>query len=146
MGFPGGSDSKESACSAGDRGLIPGSDPWVRKILWRKKWLHTPVFLLREFHGQRSLEGYSPWGHKIRHDWATNRHPCSTKGMTDITRKLLEKGSPAGQLFTVSVFPIANWIIFMGIPNHNGFLRRSPSGYHFTSLSELHRVWKTKLP
>ena len=24
-GFPGGSDSKESACSAGDRGLIPGS-------------------------------------------------------------------------------------------------------------------------
>ena len=24
MGFPGGSDSKESACSAGDLGLIPG--------------------------------------------------------------------------------------------------------------------------
>ena len=24
-GFPGGSDSKESACSAGDRGSIPGS-------------------------------------------------------------------------------------------------------------------------
>ena len=25
LGFPGGSDSKESACSAGDPGLIPGS-------------------------------------------------------------------------------------------------------------------------
>ena len=25
MGFPGGSDSKESACNAGDLGLIPGS-------------------------------------------------------------------------------------------------------------------------
>ena len=23
-----------------------------------------PVFLLGEFHGQRSLAGYSPWGHK----------------------------------------------------------------------------------
>ena len=26
MGFPGGSDGKESACSAGDPGLIPGSE------------------------------------------------------------------------------------------------------------------------
>ena len=24
----------------------------------------TPVFLPEEFHGQRSLAGYSPWGHK----------------------------------------------------------------------------------
>ena len=24
----------------------------------------TPVFLPGEFHGQRSLEGYSPWSHK----------------------------------------------------------------------------------
>ena len=27
------------------------------------KWQPTPVFLPREFHGQRSLVGYSPWGH-----------------------------------------------------------------------------------
>jgi len=26
-------------------------------------WLPAPVFLPRESHGQRSLEGYSPWGH-----------------------------------------------------------------------------------
>ena len=32
LGFPGGSDGKESTCNAGDLGLIPGSDPWVRKI------------------------------------------------------------------------------------------------------------------
>ena len=37
---------------------------WVGKIPWRKKWKPTPVFLDREFHGQRSLAGYSPWGHK----------------------------------------------------------------------------------
>ena len=30
----------------------------------RRKWQPTPVFLHGEFHGQRSLAGYSPWGHK----------------------------------------------------------------------------------
>ena len=38
--------------------------PWVRKIPWRREWWPTPVFLPGEFHGQRSLEGYSSWGHK----------------------------------------------------------------------------------
>ena len=42
----------------------PGFDPWARKIPWRREWLPTPIFLPREFHGQRSLVGYSPWGHK----------------------------------------------------------------------------------
>ena len=32
-------------------------DPWVRKILWSRKWQPTPVFLPGKFHGQRSLEG-----------------------------------------------------------------------------------------
>ena len=31
---------------------------------WRRKWQPTPVFLPGKFHGQRSLVGYSPWGHK----------------------------------------------------------------------------------
>jgi len=30
-------------------------ETWVGKILWRGKWLLIPVFLPREFHGQRSL-------------------------------------------------------------------------------------------
>ena len=38
-----------------------GFDPWARKIAWRREWLPTPVFLPGEFHGQRSLAGYSPW-------------------------------------------------------------------------------------
>ena len=33
---------------------------WVRKIPGRRKWQLTPVFLPGEFHGQRSLAGYSP--------------------------------------------------------------------------------------
>jgi len=36
-------------------------DPWVGMIFWRREWLPTPVFLSGEFHGQRSLVGYSPW-------------------------------------------------------------------------------------
>ena len=35
-------------------------DPWVGKSPWRREWQPTPVFLPGEFHGQRSLVGYSP--------------------------------------------------------------------------------------
>ena len=60
--FPGGSDGKESACSAGDQGSI--TKTWVRKIPWNRQCQLTPVFLPGEFHGQQSLMGYSPWGRK----------------------------------------------------------------------------------
>ena len=39
-------------------------DPWVRKIPWRRKWQPTPVFSPGKSHGQRSLVGLRPWGHK----------------------------------------------------------------------------------
>ena len=39
-------------------------NPWVGKMPWRTKWQSTPVFLPGESQGQRSLVGYSPWGHK----------------------------------------------------------------------------------
>ena len=42
----------------------PTLDSWARKIPWRRKWQPTPVFLPGEFHGQRSLVGYSPWSCK----------------------------------------------------------------------------------
>ena len=55
--FPGGSDGKESACSAGDLGSIPG--------LGRSSGEgNTPVVLPGEFHGQRNQVGYSRWGQK----------------------------------------------------------------------------------
>ena len=58
-GFPGGVDGNESACNAGDLGLIP----------WRRKRLPTPVFWPGEFHGQRSLAGYKSMGsQRVRHD------------------------------------------------------------------------------
>ena len=39
-------------------------DPWIGKILWRRKWQPSPVFLPGKFHGQRSLVGSSPRGCK----------------------------------------------------------------------------------
>ena len=64
-GFPGGSDGKESACSAGDPGLIPGSgrSPGERNV-------NTLQYscLENQSHGQRSLEGCGPWGHRVGHN------------------------------------------------------------------------------
>ena len=42
-------------------GSFPGSG---RKNPWRRERLPTPVFFPGESHGQVSLAGYSPWGHK----------------------------------------------------------------------------------
>ena len=42
----------------------PGFDPWVGKIPWRRKWQSTLGLLPGKSHGQRSLVGYSPRGHK----------------------------------------------------------------------------------
>ena len=39
-------------------------DPWVGKILWRRIWQPTTVFLPGKSHGQRSLAGYSLWDRK----------------------------------------------------------------------------------
>ena len=60
MGFPGGSDGKESACSAGDLGSIPGlgrSPGGGYGNLLQCSCLENP-------HGQRCLAGCSPWGYK----------------------------------------------------------------------------------
>ena len=35
---------------------------WVDKIPWRRKWQPTAVLLSGESRGQKSLEGYRPWG------------------------------------------------------------------------------------
>ena len=52
---------QESVCLQLGR---PGFDPWVGKILWRRKWQLTPVLLPGKSHGQRNMVGYSPWGRK----------------------------------------------------------------------------------
>ena len=36
------------------------------------------LFLPGESHGQRSLAGYSPWGHRVRHNLATEQQQAHT--------------------------------------------------------------------
>ena len=54
--FPGGTSGKEPACQC-RRLKRCRFYPLVRKIPWRRAWQATPVFLPREFHGQRSQVG-----------------------------------------------------------------------------------------
>ena len=68
-GFPVGSVVKNPSANVGD-----SFNPWVGKIPWRREWPPTPEFLPGEFHGQRSLVSYSPWGcRRAGHNLATKQ-------------------------------------------------------------------------
>ena len=60
LGFPHGSDGKESTCSVGDLSSIPGSG----RSPGEENGNLLQYFLPGEFQGQRSLVGYSPLDHK----------------------------------------------------------------------------------
>ena len=62
LGFPCGSAGKKIRLQYGR----PGFNPWVGKIPWRRERLPTPIFGPGEFHWL-----YSPWDHRVRHDWVT---------------------------------------------------------------------------
>ena len=74
---------------------------WVQfldqEVPWRREWLPTPVILPREFHGQRSLVGYSPWSCKELD--MTERHIFTTFYMAAINNgrssdPLMDLGKP----------------------------------------------------
>ena len=77
-----------------------GFNPWVRKILWRRKWQPSPVFLPGKSHGQRNLVGYSPWD-------------CKELDVTEHTHMLgsANSSAPAWGLFTrLHVGPSSVWL------------------------------------
>ena len=104
-GFPGGSDDKESARNVGR----PRFNLWVGKILWRKEWLPTPVFLPGEFHGSKGLAGSSPWGRK---------ESDKTEGLNCFSLKKKKKKKcreenlrhPGGQILKL---PPKSWFFFL---------------------------------
>ena len=102
MAFPDGADSKGSAYNEGDLGLIPGlgrSPGGGHGNPLQYSCLENP-------HGQRSLVGYSPWGHKG----------------SDMTERLSTESSfvPAPQ----PQFPRAMWKEPGGIWTCSGFYHR----------------------
>ena len=79
LGFPGGSDGKESTRNAGDLSLIPGlgrSSGGGHDNPLQYSCLLNP-------HGQRSLVGYSHWCHRAGHDWVTKHNTHSLKTAVD---------------------------------------------------------------
>ena len=77
-----------------------GFDPWFGKILWRRKWQPTLVFLPGKSHGQRSLAGSllslcdpSTGLQRVRHYWATEQ--AHLQHTTDIYEKYLWYVNPA---------------------------------------------------
>ena len=77
MGFLGGSDSKESTCNVGDLGSIPG----LGRSPGGGHGNPLPYSCLENPHGQRSLKGYSPWGHKELDttEQLSTQHSCFAK-------------------------------------------------------------------
>ena len=76
-GLPRWLSGKKSACQYRSHRRC-GWDPWVRKVPRRRKWQPTPVFLLGESHGQRSLVEYvwSMVSQRVRHNWSNWAHSC----------------------------------------------------------------------
>ena len=75
-GLPRWVTGRESTCHCRNH-RRHGFSPCIRKIPWRTEWQPALAFWPGEYHGQRSLVGYSAWCHKsIPHNWAhikTNR-------------------------------------------------------------------------
>ena len=104
IGLPGGSVVKNLPANSGDSEDI---DPWVRKVLWRRKWQPTSVFLPGKSHEQRSLEGYSLWG-------------CNESGMTKHIHTTSMITSPTPLFYLVPAisissllleYPALNWLL-----------------------------------
>ena len=85
---------KEFACQSRRYGRH-NFHPWIGKIPQGRTWQPTPVFLPWESHGQRSLVGYNPWGHKSRtrlSDWACMQALCDL-APNSLSQELHERAS-----------------------------------------------------
>ena len=99
-----------------------GFDPWVGKICWSRKWQPATVFLPGKFHGERSLVGYSPWGHK---ELDTTECACAhrhARAHTHTHRALpvRSKGVKVKSLSRVQLFVIP-WTVAYPAPPSMGF-------------------------
>ena len=62
----------------------------ILRVNWRRKWQPSPVFLPGEFHGQRSLVGYNPWGHKESDTIERITHTHKSQMVTGLVGKCKE--------------------------------------------------------
>ena len=98
-----GQQGLESSCQC-RRCKSCGFDPWVMKILWKRKWHPTPVFLLGEPNGQRSLVSYSPWG--LKEPDMTQRQSTHTGFDHRSSMRLQETENPLLRVHAVFCVPV----------------------------------------
>ena len=99
---------KESACQYRSCEF----NPWAGKIPWKRKWQPIPVFLPENSHGQKSLEGYSPWGRK---EWNTTKQLSTGMRRLSLYHSLDWNASPG---FPQDFFPLllrraTSWLSFL---------------------------------
>ena len=132
MGFPGGTSGKELICQC-RRQKRHRFDPWVGKILWRRKWQPTPVFLPWEFHGQRSLAGYSPWGHKESDTtWWLN-----SNNNTSSTQSTILGAEEVSNKYCLFFFNLYFWLCWVFVAVRKLFPSCGERGLLFLAVSEL---------
>ena len=89
---------------------------------WRRKWQPTPVFLPGEFHGQRSLAGYSPQGHKESDTTEATWH-STYRGYPGVASGKEVKWSEVKSLNSVWLFATL-WTVACQAPLSMGFSRQ----------------------
>ena len=126
MGFPAGASGKEPTCQC-RRCKRLRFDPWVGKIPWRRKWQPTGIFLPGKSHGQKSLAGYRPQGHK-QSDTTVHTH------LTPLVN--MEKGFQEGERSTRAKKEI--WST-EGQPAESTVRNSSPRGFYLIVIQKLNR-------
>ena len=103
-----GSAGKEPACQCRRcKTCLDREDPWIGRICWRWEWQPTPTFLPGDFHGQRSLVGYSPWCHE---ELDTTRGLTLSLSTPHGQVKLMHKISdPREPKFQSEIFLFSSW-------------------------------------
>ena len=95
LGFSGGVSGKEPECQSRRRKRW-GFDPsLVGKIPWRRAWQPTPVSLLGQFHGQRSLAGYSTWFRmsRTRQKWLSTDTDPMDMNLSSVQEIVMVRGA-----------------------------------------------------
>ena len=136
LGFPSGSEGKESACNSGHPGSVPG---------WGRKWLPTPLFLPAEFRRQRSLAGCSPWGCKeFGRDWMMlllanpSLHNCVVCNLWSAMCHIPLNHSTV--FWLINVVSVESWGFCLEFPYH---VNVSWKLYEYIHLEDFHK-WKIK--
>ena len=122
----------ESACQF-RRYRRLGFQSRVGKISWKRKWQPTPAFLPRKSHGQGSLVGCSPWGHKesdtTAHERARHIYFGCTVGHVELPRPGIEPmplqwkhgvltTGPPGKLWRVCINILLEYLEYLSLLYH----------------------------